>query len=94
LKYDVTQLFLYIGAEQDVLRIFPAGAEESGNGIMREYLLSGKKNPATEYQLQDKSAADETRTHTPFGTTPSRWHVYQFHHRSIVRLRRINEVWN
>ena len=26
------------------------------------------------------SAHDWIRTSTPYGTTPSRWHVYQFHH--------------
>jgi hypothetical protein len=25
-------------------------------------------------------AHDWTRTSTPYGTTPSRWRVYQFHH--------------
>ena len=28
----------------------------------------------------DQSAHDWIRTSTPNGTTPSRWHVYQFHH--------------
>ena len=27
-----------------------------------------------------RSALARTRTATPFGTTPSRWRVYQFHH--------------
>jgi hypothetical protein len=26
------------------------------------------------------NALERTRTATPFGTTPSRWRVYQFHH--------------
>ena len=30
--------------------------------------------------LQVGSALARTRTATPFGTTPSRWRVYQFHH--------------
>ena len=29
------------------------------------------------------SAHDWIRTSTPIGTTPSRWHVYQFHHVGI-----------
>ena len=30
-----------------------------------------------------ESALARTRTATPFGTTPSRWRVYQFHHQGI-----------
>jgi len=29
-------------------------------------------------------AHDWIRTSTPSGTTPSRWHVYQFHHVGIL----------
>ncbi len=31
-----------------------------------------------------RSALARTRTATPFGTTPSRWRVYQFHHQGSV----------
>jgi hypothetical protein len=31
-----------------------------------------------------ENALARTRTATPFGTTPSRWRVYQFHHQGIV----------
>src|SRR6476661_6165090 len=30
-------------------------------------------------------ALARTRTATPFGTTPSRWRVYQFHHQGLTR---------
>src|SRR6266511_3675742 len=30
--------------------------------------------------LFTSSALERTRTVTPYGTTPSRWRVYQFHH--------------
>ena len=30
------------------------------------------------------NALARTRTATPFGTTPSRWRVYQFHHQGVV----------
>ena len=31
-------------------------------------------------ELRWRYALERTRTATPFGTTPSRWRVYQFHH--------------
>ena len=34
----------------------------------------------TELLWRDDHALARTRTATPFGTTPSRWRVYQFHH--------------
>jgi hypothetical protein len=33
-----------------------------------------------------EDALARIRTATPFGTTPSRWRVYQFHHQGIVLL--------
>jgi hypothetical protein len=33
------------------------------------------------------SALERTRTAMPFGTTPSRWRVYQFHHQGKQQLR-------
>ena len=33
-----------------------------------------------QFRLDFIGAFDETRTHTTFVTTPSRWRVYQFHH--------------
>src|ERR1700676_2922245 len=37
--------------------------------------------------MRSSNALERTRTAMPFGTTPSRWRVYQFHHqgRSSVR---------
>ena len=38
-------------------------------------------------------ALGRTRTATPFGTTPSRWRVYQFHHqRSVLLFLRFRRV--
>lgn len=31
-------------------------------------------------------ALGETRTRTPFGATPSRWCVYQFHHQGLLNM--------
>lgn len=35
---------------------------------------------------------DETRTHTPFGTAPSRQRVYQFHHDGTTKPMDYNDV--
>src|SRR6185312_124968 len=36
-------------------------------------------------ELRWRHALARTRTATPFGTTPSRWRVYQFHHQGSMR---------
>ena len=35
--------------------------------------------------LRPNDALARIRTETPFGTTPSRWRVYQFHHQGIAK---------
>jgi hypothetical protein len=45
------------------------------------YAVSGR--PTT----TDHHALARTRTVTPFGTTPSRWRVYQFHHQGPTHTR-------
>src|SRR3954465_10428753 len=45
--------------------------------------LQSKAMATQGYQLTNsdfESALERTRTAMPFGTTPSRWRVYQFHH--------------
>lgn len=44
--------------------------------------LSEKRSTCVKSHRPTKNsgAFDETRTHTTFVTTPSRWRVYQFHH--------------
>jgi hypothetical protein len=37
-------------------------------------------------------ALARTRTATPFGTTPSRWRVYQFHHQGLQTARAARHV--
>ena len=46
---------------------------ESG-ALPLSYCGKGAKSPSL------PSALERTRTAMPFGTTPSRWRVYQFHH--------------
>ena len=36
--------------------------------------------PELQWQRTSRNALARIRTATPFGTTPSRWRVYQFHH--------------
>src|SRR5688572_23654764 len=47
-------------------------------------------------QVQESYALERTRTAMPFGTTPSRWRVYQFHHQgrtpSVIRSAREHEL--
>lgn len=42
--------------------------------------------------IRGNGAAEGTRTLTPFGTTPSRWRVYQFHHRSMWQIYQISII--
>ena len=39
-----------------------------------------------ELRWQIGNALERTRTAMPFGTTPSRWRVYQFHHQGKLRI--------
>jgi hypothetical protein len=40
-------------------------------------------NDIFKIEVKKKCAHDWIRTSTPYGTTPSRWRVYQFHHVGI-----------
>ena len=43
-----------------------------------------KPDNSTLIRLSNLGAVGETRTHTTFVTTPSRWRVYQFHHDGLA----------
>jgi hypothetical protein len=52
---------------------------ESG-ALPLSYCGKGAKSPSL------PSALERTRTAMPFGTTPSRWRVYQFHHQGTTKI--------
>ena len=63
----------------------PLAAIHSGVADIAPMLLKGLESRALAPHacvraLYSASALERTRTAMPFGTTPSRWRVYQFHH--------------
>ena len=46
--------------------------------------LRWQKTKPTPEEWVGAHALERTRTATPFGTTPSRWRVYQFHHQGVA----------
>ena len=52
----------------------------TGPEIGKKKSIRKKPDNSTLIRLLNFGAVGETRTHTTFVTTPSRWRVYQFHH--------------
>ena len=46
--------------------------------------LRWRRTKPTPVERVGAHALERTRTATPFGTTPSRWRVYQFHHQGLT----------
>ena len=57
-----------------------AGAARRSSAARGAEAVPQKRREAPRPREPSYSAQGETRTRTPFGATPSRWCVYQFHH--------------
>src|SRR4051794_10579003 len=56
--------------------------------------LELKKPPSLSTRRLFRSAQGGIRTRTPFGATPSRWCVYQFHHLGIATRPIYRTAWD
>ena len=56
----------------------------TGPEIGKKKSIRKKPDNSTLIRLLNFGAVGETRTHTTFVTTPSRWRVYQFHHDGLA----------
>jgi hypothetical protein len=51
---------------------------------MRAVTLGHRESAVRPDRLTAANALERTRTAMPYGTTPSRWRVYQFHHQGNI----------